>query len=235
MGIGWRQDNEHPTAREIDDWHDDDWPVWHRGSGSMATHPLAHLRRWRVGPGQALCIGSAMAITRDKRVPIPAPTAPATLRSNVPLPAYRYVPGLNPHPFRHEGGHMYVDGSPPPTPPWTPTKNWHTDPTALYAADLFDNRYYWEAHEAWDCMWHGALANSTDHKVLQSLIQVAASILQHHMGSANGHRSLLNRSVSRLRDASIHCHHGIDMDHLFEQTHEFFDGGPWPTLPWSHP
>ena len=201
----------------------------------MATHPLAHVYRWRLGLSETVCFGSPMAVTRGQREPIPAPPAPPPQRSKVPLPAYRYVPGLNPHPFRHENGHMYVDGSPPPTPLWRPTKHWNRDPAAQYAADLFDNRYYWEAHEAWEGMWHGAARNSSDHKVLQSLIQVAAAILQHHMGSNNGQYSLLNRAIARLSDASITCHQGIDMVHLFGQTQAFFDGGSWPTLPWTQP
>lgn len=233
--IAWRQNNEHSTAREIDDRHYDNWAVWHRCSRSVATHSVADVRCWWLGFGEAFCVGSAMAIRQVQRVPIPAPKAPAPLRSNRLLPKYRYVPGFNPHPFRHEGGHMYVDGSAPPTPKWTPTKNWHTDPTAQYAADLFDNRYYWEAHEAWEGMWHGTVPNGSDHKVLQSLIQVAAAILQHHMGSTNGQRSLLRRSVARLSEASIQCHQGIDMGRLFGQTQAFFDGGQWPTLPWGQP
>ena len=98
------------------------------------------------------------------------------------MPPYRYVPGLNPHPFRHRDGHMYTDGSAPaPAGVWNPTLSWQKDTAFLFAADLFDHRYYWEAHEAWEAMWHQTAAESSDHKLLQSLIQYAAAILKHHI------------------------------------------------------
>ena len=54
------------------------------------------------------------------------------------MPPYRYVPGVNPHPFRHEGGHMYPDGSAPSETSWFPYADWREDSRFLFAVDLFD-------------------------------------------------------------------------------------------------
>ena len=130
---------------------------------------------------------------------------------------------------------MYTNGEAPPEEHWNQNAPWQSDPDAKYAADLFDNRFYWEAHEAWEAMWHSCTPGSASHKVLQSLIQIAAAILQHHMGSARGSRALLGRATERLKQAEIHVHEGIDLDDLITQTHAFMEGGPWPTIPQVRP
>ena len=84
------------------------------------------------------------------------------------FPSYRYVPGLNPHPLRHEGGHR----SPRPA---------AREEALLYARDLFDHRYLWEAHEVWEALWEDT-APGPERQVLQGLIQAAAFLLKRHMG-----------------------------------------------------
>jgi len=106
---------------------------------------------------------------------IPSPD-PGLLR-HLPVrevPAYRFVPGLNPHPFRHPEGHSYTDGSAPSLDT--------TDPNAyLWGIDLFNHRYWWEAHEVWEGQWHQSPDRDTrDH--LQSLIQASAYLLKQHLG-----------------------------------------------------
>ena len=167
--------------------------------------------------------------------PIPPPQdAPVRRVPAQPLPPYRYVPGLNPHPFRHEGGHMYTDGSAPEEAPWDPNTDWHTDPRFLYAADLFDHRFYWEAHEAWEALWHSAEPHSSTHRLLQSLIQYAASVLQHHKGSASGAQRLYQRATERLAQVQqdeTDLFRGIHLSELSARVDSFLKGGPWPLLP----
>ncbi len=125
---------------------------------------------------------------------------------------------------------MYTNGDAPAEAHWDQSAAWQTDPDAQYAEDLFDNRYYWEAHEAWEAMWHSCTPGSPAHKVLQSLIQIAAAVLQHHMGSKRGSRSLLGRAKERLSQANIRSHEGINLEALIEQVELFFNEGPWPTI-----
>lgn len=166
---------------------------------------------------------------------IPAPEPGLPLRvPNESLPAYRYVPGLHPHPFRDPAGHMYIDGSPPPEQVWDSSTVWSTDERYLRAADLFDHRYYWEAHEAWEALWHCAKRGSPDHALLQSLIQGAAGILKLHMGSTKGANLLIGRAEQRMQPIIKVMGpklRGVDIPALFERLHKHLQGGNWPLLP----
>jgi hypothetical protein len=151
-----------------------------------------------------------------------------------PLPPYRFIPGLHPHPFRNPAGHMYVDGSAPVEQPWDPSTIWSTDERYLRAADLFDNRYYWESHEAWEALWHCAGKGTPEHALLQSMIQGAAGVLKLHMGSTKGAHSLIGRAEQRMaRITEIHGPkiRGIHVPTLFERLHQRLQGGDWPMLP----
>ena len=151
---------------------------------------------------------------------IPAPYLVFTRRVEVPFPAYRYVPGLNPHPMKHPLGHM-VDGGHQ----FKRDKNWEHDEQFLYGADLFDGRYYWEAHENWEHCWHQA--HGAHKKCIQGLIQVAAAILKHHMGSSKS-RNILFESASKklLYGKEVYW----NFDRLLLDTKDFFSGADWPVL-----
>jgi len=166
--------------------------------------------------------------------PIPAPGSPPMRRiESIQLPDYRFVPGVNPHPFRHPDGHMYTDGSSPKEEHWDEGMDWRKDPRFLYAADLFDHRYYWEAHEQWEALWHFASPDGDTKAVLQSLIQIAAAMLQHHMGSSRGASSLLGRASERLMpilDGDQPVFRGIDLAALIAESRACLAGGEWPIL-----
>jgi hypothetical protein len=129
---------------------------------------------------------------------------------------------------------MYTDGSAPDEEPWEPATPWHTDIRYLHAADLFDHRYYWEAHEAWEALWHSAEPDSSTHRLLQSLIQYAAAILQNHLGHTGGAARLFERSTQRMRliqAVEPPCFRGVDLSALVACVRQHLDGGPWPILP----
>jgi len=133
---------------------------------------------------------------------------------------------------------MYTDGSAPIEADWDPTTPWHCDLQYLYAADLFDQRYFWEAHEAWEALWHAAEPDSSTHRLLQSLIQYAASILQNHLGHTGGANRLFGRATDRLRlvqAVETPQYRGINLTELVDGVRAHLDGGLWPTLPMGHP
>ena len=79
--------------------------------------------------------------TRGVARPIPPPDHPLPRRRpELPLPAYRYVPGLHPHPFRDADGHRHRHGHDWPAPLWTPEGDWRIDAPWLHGLDLFDQR-----------------------------------------------------------------------------------------------
>ena len=84
------------------------------------------------------------------------------------FPSYAYLPGQRPHPIRDPAGHSY-----------------HVEPRPAIAAldsdefawgqDLFNHGYYWEAHEAWEGIWHVADRGSALRALLKGLILLSAA------------------------------------------------------------
>lgn len=142
-----------------------------------------------------------MAVTHLRPLDPPDP-APPLLVPDWPLPRYRYVPGLNPHPFRHADGHQYTDGSAPAEQPWDPATPWTEDRRYLRGLDLLNHRFLWEAHEALEALWHFAPRGSADAELLQGLIQVGAGLLKRHMGEGRAADRLLTRAEARLLRAA---------------------------------
>lgn len=132
--------------------------------------------------------------------PIPAPAAPPGRYTRRPLPPYRHVPGLTPHPVNHPEGHSA--GSPEPAPPPEAAslpEGWRDCEDYLYGVDLFNRHYFWEAHEAWELLWHGARRDTTiPGRFLQGLIQTSAAFLQLHLERRRGVAYLLGRSGRHL-------------------------------------
>lgn len=139
---------------------------------------------------------------RDPPLELPAPESPPPLLvPDWPLPPYRYVPGLGPHPFRSAAGHLYTDGRAPAEQPWDPAQPWRTDRRWLRGIDLYNQRYLWEAHEAWEALWHHAPRGSAEASLLQGLIQAAAGLLKRHMGEPAAAERLLVQATRRLEEA----------------------------------
>ncbi|MEM7123773.1 MAG: DUF309 domain-containing protein [Pseudomonadota bacterium] len=90
------------------------------------------------------------------------------------FPLYAYVPGETPHPLRAAPGRHRLA---------------HVDDisTAIfYGIDLFDNGYFWEAHEVWETAWRDAERDSDPWLFRKSLIRLAAAALKLRVGSQAG-------------------------------------------------
>ncbi len=55
-----------------------------------------------------------------------------------------------------------------------------------HGLDLFNNGYYWEAHEAWELLWRAAPRDSADALLLQGLIALAAAGVKVRQGQPIG-------------------------------------------------
>ena len=126
------------------------------------------------------------------------PPNPACPRySELPLPAYRYVPGVNPHPRRHREGHGY--GQPEPSiDSWQP-EQWRSLVPYLYGVDLFNFAYWWECHEQLEALWHAAGKTTPPAQFVQGILQVAAANLNHHLGKIESARSQAEAGLTRIR------------------------------------
>lgn len=128
---------------------------------------------------------------------------------------------------------MYTDGAPPVEAPWSPDLPWPTDQRWLRAADLFDQRYLWEAHEAWEALWHHTPRARAESRLLQGLVQAAAFLLKHHMKHERAAQRLLARSLEGLLAAESVLGarpRGLDLPALRAALLAFDAGGDWPTL-----
>jgi hypothetical protein len=116
-----------------------------------------------------------------------------------PLPPYRFVPGVHPHPTREVRGHSFES-----TPklrrhaPWE-EEEWPRLQDWLDGVDLFNRFFFWEAHEAWEGLWASAARGTGVSLLLQGLIQIAAALLKVHQGSVRGAATLSNQGLAKLR------------------------------------
>ena len=109
--------------------------------------------------------------------------------SSLPLPDSRYVPGAIPRQVR----------------PNAEASAWATLGDAelwAYAIDLFNARYYWEAHEAWERLWRVAAPGSAEFAALKGLIQIAAALLKVQVGNEDAARRLASRGVALVSGAA---------------------------------
>ncbi len=116
-----------------------------------------------------------------------------------PFPPYAFVPGHDadstPHPTRHPEGHSY--GAPPEARYLEP-RRWHENEDYLFGVDLYNHGYLWEAHEAWEGLWHRAKHDELQAEHLQGLIQCAAAALKVPMGQPRGLAQLAELGTGRL-------------------------------------
>jgi hypothetical protein len=119
-----------------------------------------------------------------------------------PFPAYRFVPGVHPHPTRDVGGHSY-EFAPRlrRSPPWH-DEEWPRLQDWLDGVDLFNHFFFWEAHEAWEGLWASAPRGTSRSLLLQGLIQIAAALLKVHQRSVPAALTLSGDGLDKLRRAS---------------------------------
>ena len=163
----------------------------------------------------------------SRRVVIPPPEVPRPLRvPDWPLPGYRFVPGLNPHPVKHPEGHLHGAHTPDPAPD-------EVERFYLRGLDLFDQRFWWECHEQLEAVWHTAERGSPWFDHVQGIIQVAAACLKHHVHEPRGASRLLERATERLQRvvaAEGAVAWGVDVPALLADTRAHLEGGPHPEL-----
>ncbi len=135
-----------------------------------------------------------------------------------PLPPYRFLPGRAAHPTRDPAGHSF--GLPPTAPADLSRADWRTNADFLFAADLFNHRFWWEAHEIFEALWHAAGRQTPTGHCLQALIQCAAVHLQAELGHLRGAQSLLRRA-RRHAAAAGGGSLGVDLAALLEATGRF--------------
>ena len=109
------------------------------------------------------------------------------------LPPYSYVTGLAPHPTSDPRGHSF--GHHEPKPASLTEGTCRENATYLYGLDLFNHGFYWEAHEAWEALWHASGRAGPTADFLKGLIKLAAAGVKAREGRAAGVRQHAERAA----------------------------------------
>ena len=149
-------------------------------------------------------------------------------------PAYAYIPGHWPHPSNDPKGHSY--GIEPRPACALDLASWQTCTTYLDGLWLFNEGYYWEAHEAWEGIWKTTARKDIPGLYLQGLIQTSAALIKRHQGVVGGMESLSRAGLGKLRRVAetqaLFC--GLDLVEYIERMDHIFvgpDQSGWPADP----
>ena len=100
-------------------------------------------------------------------------------------PPYAFVPGGPwPHPRGTPGGHSFGRVEPKADP--VVHDAWERSGVYLRGVALFNAGYYWEAHEAWEALWHAHGRKGPKADLLKALIKLAAAGVKVREGQIHG-------------------------------------------------
>ena len=145
--------------------------------------------------------------------------------SNLPFPAYRFVPGRAPHPTRDPDGHSY--GKQPELLPAFQAEEWRNCIPYLYGIDLFNHEYWWEAHESLEAVWVAAGRDSQTGQFLQGLIQIAVAHLKQHQGFTDVARRMAKTGIEKIEPVGA-SYMGIDVNRLRTDVQNFMENKSHP-------
>lgn len=95
----------------------------------------------------------------------------------LPLPTYRYIPGQSPKDEKRQDISKCKLEK-------LREINWKTNEAYLYGIDLFNNEFYFEAHEVWEELWFKTGRENPEGKFLKALIQISGARLKIKMNEA---------------------------------------------------
>lgn len=143
------------------------------------------------------------------------------------FPAYAFVPGRDPHPTRDPAGHSF--GAEEEHPAFLPAEAWRDSTAYLWGADLYNHGFLWEAHEAWEGLWHVSKPDRILALYLQGLIQCAAAWLKVSMQQPRGVERLAALALEKLDEvARVHgpSYMGLELDPFRAQVRAFAGSNP---------
>ncbi|MDR3636686.1 MAG: DUF309 domain-containing protein [Isosphaeraceae bacterium] len=101
------------------------------------------------------------------------------------MPPYAFVPGGPwPHPTASPAGHSFGKTRAPVEP--VRDDDWSRSAVYLRGIALFNAGYYWEAHEAWEALWHAHERRGATADMLKALIKLAAAGVKVREGQRHG-------------------------------------------------
>ena len=138
------------------------------------------------------------------------------------------MPGQGLHPDKDpQGSHI-------PKIPSSKTKFsaelWQESEKYLYAIDLFNHQYFWEAHEVLEGLWINIGRETPTGVFVQGIIQISAGLLKEIQSNHKGALRLANKGLLKLSSKSG-VFLGLRIDTFTEKVESFL-AGKVPSLPY---
>jgi len=118
------------------------------------------------------------------------------LFSDYPLPASRHIPGINARPDIEPLERVASLASNPTT-----SSTAEHNVAWRYGLRIFNERYYWEAHEVLETVWMHASPNSRERHLVQGVIHITNAALKLVMQRENASSRLSVLALESLRRA----------------------------------
>jgi hypothetical protein len=151
-----------------------------------------------------------------------------------PLPPYTHIPGRTPHPVSDLTGHSFgvLRNN---LPAGFDLARWRECRQYLRGLDLFNHGYYWEAHEAWEVLWHAAGRSGPVADFIKALIQLAVGGVKHLEGKPDGMRTHAMRAAELAADSGFIEFLGLHTTDVIRLGEQIALAG-WPEVsPWLLP
>jgi len=147
------------------------------------------------------------------------------------FPSYAYLPGRDPHPTRDPRGHSHGPAHERESARarYLDADLWRDNEEYLYGVDLYNDGFLWEAHEAWESLWHLAKQDPDQASFLQGLIQCSAASLKIPMKQPGGLARLAAMGTGRLEEVAQRSgprFMGLDVPAFVEAFREFATSEP---------
>lgn len=144
--------------------------------------------------------------------------------TQIALPIGRFLPGSR-NPGERPRDHA------PLSPDWPgDPARWRESLDYVYGCDLFNARFWWEAHESWEVAWKQFPNDCPAKPAVQMMIQTAAAVIKKEIGNQTGVTTLLARieaqrgTLSLSLPASHHCM-GLDVMAWCDEARRYLEGG----------
>ena len=108
----------------------------------------------------------------------------------------------------------------------------HFHPRFQHAVDLFNRRAWYEAHDAFEEIWHETAG--TDRRLLQGILQIAVAHVHLERDNLRGATILLGEGVGRLSSAKP-GDLGLDLPSVRDQARLRLEALQRQTDPGAHP
>jgi len=100
-------------------------------------------------------------------------------------------------------------------------ETWKFSQPYLYAIDLFNSSYWWEAHEILEMLWKETGRRSETAEFLQGLIQICAALLKKSQSVPAGALRLKKKGILHL-SARKGTYLGIETNELIQAIERYF-------------